>query len=210
MPEVLALPMLFDAVQARFEAETTQCGLHFGWREVARQVTGPRIVMVPGDPTGVAGEIGAAKQPGRNPRPLANFDEVFTVYVSGAGDATDLVNERKAYTATRLLFDAWYRAAFLWAGLRMSFISTSWMVDRVTARYATTLVFVGAMDAMIPDLPLTATEWRTRVLLTGEMLDHSEESEINPFVVRMSGDQAGNNVATSGDQAGHSEEMNRG
>ena len=142
--------------------------------------------------------------------PCANFDEVFTVYVSGAGDATDLVNERKAYTATRLLFDAWYRAAFLWAGLRMSFISTSWMVDRVTARYATTLVFVGAMDAMIPDLPLTATEWRTRVLLTGEMLDHSEESEINPFVVRMSGDQAGNNVATSGDQAGHSEEMNRG
>lgn len=210
MPEVLAIPMLFDAVKQRFTDETTQCGLHFGWREVARQVTGPRIVMVPGDPTGVAGEIGAAKQPGRNPRPLANFGEVFTVYVSGAGDATDLVDERKAYTATRLLFDAWYRAAFLWAGLRMSFISTSWMVDRVTARYATTLVFVGAMDAMIPDLPLTATEWRTRVLLTGEMLDHSEESELNPFVVRMSGDQAGNTVAMSGDQAGHSEEMNRG
>lgn len=182
MAEVLAIPLLYDAVAARFAAEATPCALAFGWKARAEQVRGPRIVMIPGDPAGTAGDIGAAKQPGRNPRSLGTFAEIFHIVISGAGDAVDPTNERKAYTATRLLFDAWYRAAFLFAGVRMAFVNAQWLIDRVTARFATALVVTFSLEAMIPDAELTETDFTTRGLLTARMLDHAETVEINPFV----------------------------
>ena len=47
---VLSLELLYDAVIARFEAETPGAvDQPFGWREAARQVYGkPRIVWMPG------------------------------------------------------------------------------------------------------------------------------------------------------------------
>ena len=85
MPDVLALPLLHDAVQARFTSEGATCAFGFGWRQPALQVTGPRIVVVPGDELGTfASEIGAPKKPGQNPRGLANVPEVHIVASTAA------------------------------------------------------------------------------------------------------------------------------
>lgn len=199
MSDELAIPLLYDAVAARFASEDTPCSLHFGWREPPRQVTGPRIVMVPGDPNGAAGEVGMAKHPGRNPRPLANFAELFHIVVSGAGDATDPTNERAAYIATRLLFDAWYRAAWKFAGNRMTPVSAEWLIERSTARFATTLVAVFAMDASINDLSLTTVDFAVRGLATVSLLDVDEEHETEtaPAEVRVA---ARSPIALSGTQ----------
>lgn len=180
MSDTLALLDLYDAVSARFTTESTPCTLAFGWKARAAQVTGPRIVMVPGDEGGDAGDIGAASQPGRNPRPLATWAETFHVVVSGAGDATDPTNERKAYEATRLLADAWFRAAYLHTGVRMRFEGASWLIDRVTARFSTALVMTFAYEAMIHDTALTETDFDVRGFITASMLDHDETHETDP------------------------------
>jgi hypothetical protein len=179
MSDTLALTLLYDAVSARFASDGTPCALAFGWRERAKQVTEPRIVMVPGDEQGTAGDIGAAKQPGRNPRSLANFAELFHVVVSGAGDATDPTNERKAYAATRYLFDAWYRAAWLWSGNRMQFQNAAWLVERTANRFGCALVATFTMDAMIPDLPYPSLIGQeesdpTSARITANMLNRAE------------------------------------
>lgn len=180
MAEVLAIPLLYDAVEARFTADATPCALAFGRKARTEQVTGPRIVMAYGDPAGVAGEIGPAKQVGRNPRPLGTFAEIFHVIVSGAGSATDPTNERAAYTATRLLFDAWYRAAFLYAGPQLVFVGAQWLIDRVTARFATSFIATFSLEAMIPDAALGLVDFTARGLLTSTMLDHDETVETAP------------------------------
>lgn len=180
MAEVLAIPLLYDAVEARFAADATPCALAFGRKARTEQVTGPRIVLAYGDPAGVAGEIGPAKQVGRNPRPLGTFAEIFHIIVSGAGSATDPTNERAAYTATRLLFDAWYRAAFLYAGPRIVFVGAQWLIDRVTARFATSFIATFSLEAMIPDAALGLVDFTARGLLTSHMLDHAEVVETSP------------------------------
>lgn len=179
MSDTLALLDLYDAVSARFTADATPCTLAFGWKARAAQVTGPRIVMVPGDEGGDAGDIGAASQPGRNPRPLATWAETFHVVVSGAGDAADPTNERKAYEATRLLADAWFRAAYLHTGVRMRFEGASWLIDRVTARFSTALVMTFAYEAMIHDVPLTDLEFAPDARITASMLDHDEQHHVD-------------------------------
>lgn len=180
MAEVLAIPLLYDAVEARFAADATPCALAFGRKARTEQVTGPRIVLAYGDPAGVAGEIGPAKQVGRNPRSLGTFAEIFHIIVSGAGSATDPTNERAAYTATRLLFDAWYRAAFLYAGPRIVFVGAQWLIDRVTARFATSFIATFSLEAMIPDAALGLVDFTARGLLTSHMLDHAEVVETSP------------------------------
>lgn len=160
MSDKLALEKLFEDVTHRFEDEGTGVPNVFGWRTPAlRGAQQNRICWVPGDPSGAAGEVTSARQPGRNPRSLATLEELFTVIIE-ARDAVmmDLENEIYQYAAARLLFDAWYRAVYLSARTTVAVKSTSWMVDRTTRRHGATLRVVCTVQSMIPDSAYVVAE----------------------------------------------------
>ncbi len=89
MAIIFPIPRLFDAVAARFAAESFDCPMLFGWRTPSQQLeTGNRIVWVPGDPDGALGAVLPPKYPGRNPRALLNVGELFYVEISAAAAVT--------------------------------------------------------------------------------------------------------------------------
>jgi hypothetical protein len=152
MTDVLAVTAAYDAVSQRLADEGTNVTSTFGWRESARQKSGNTIVWMPGDSTGVLGALGAARKPGRNPRPLATLAEFVTVEITGY-DASQLENERAQYVGTRLLFDAWYRALYLAARGTFEVVSATWLVDKQQRSAGATLRVVVAIEAMVPDEP---------------------------------------------------------
>lgn len=181
MTVVLALETLYDAVVARMDADTvaldptaTPVPQPFGWREPAKRTGSMRIVWVPGDDeSGDVGELGPARNPGRNPRSLATLRELFTVYIEAA-DITAPENERAQYTATRLLFDAWLRCVHLAARGTYSIESARWVNDKATRRYGATLRVLATIEAMVPDAPLEIAPTDTRASIDVELLDVTE------------------------------------
>ncbi len=163
MADTLALEKLYDDVVARFAAESTEVPNVFGWREPKhRGAQQNRICWVPGDPSGAAGEVVSAHSPGGNPRSIGTLNEVFTVYVEGR-DTSAPENELAQYKAARLIFDAWFRAAYLKPldGERRQLVtvkSAAWMADRTTRRYGATLRVVCIVQAMIPDAAYEVAE----------------------------------------------------
>lgn len=158
----LALPTLFDAVVARFKTEKTHVDQTFGWRTPQRHKIGEvRIAWVPGDDSSV-GEIRAPRQPGggrvqageTDPRSLATLGELFTVHVS-ASDPQFPEDERSQYIATRLLFDAWYRAVHKAAYGTFRVQSLNWNDDKNERRKGAELICVCEIEAKIPDSPYT-------------------------------------------------------
>jgi hypothetical protein len=162
MADTLALEQLFEDVVHRFDDEGTCVPNVFGWRKPAeRGGQQNRIVWVPGDTAGSAGDLVGARQPGRNPRPIATLMETFTVYLEARDIVNmDLQNELQQYKAARLLFDAWYRAVYLSStGHNLVEIkSVAWMVDRKVRPHGATLRVVCTIQAMIPDAPYTVAE----------------------------------------------------
>lgn len=156
MANVLALPDLYDAVVARFAAESTLVPNLFGWRDPPQKLTlGTRICWVPGDDaSGDVGDVGAARYPGRNPRPLGTLNEIFTVLILSSDTATPEF-ERAQYQAVRELFDAWYRACYLHARDTFAVRSSSWVIEKRERRYGACLRLVCTIQAMIPDAPAT-------------------------------------------------------
>jgi hypothetical protein len=152
MAVVLALPRLYDGVVAQFASEGLAVPNTFGWRARAqRSGAAKRIVWIPGDDeNGDMGEVGPAKQPGRNPRPLATLLELFTVYVE-AQDETAPETERTQYQAARELFDAWYRAAFLVAGMTLVVQRSGWVINKKERRFGAAIRALCTIEAMIPD-----------------------------------------------------------
>lgn len=149
----LALPKLYDDVVARFQTENPKVEQYFGWREPSKHKTASsRIVWVPGDPQGSTGSIQPARNPGRNPRPLATLAELFTVHISGR-DFDYPEDERKQYRATRLLYDLWYRAVHLAAYGTFVVNSNTWNTDKNERRHGAEIVSICAVEAMIPDTP---------------------------------------------------------
>lgn len=181
MADVLALSKLFADVTARFEADSTDVPNLFGWRVPSQQLTtGQRIVWVPGDPSGSAGEIAPPRNPGGNPRSLGVLLEIFTVWITGI-DGTDPENETAQYIATRSLYDAWYRAVYLAAVGTFSIKSTAWVVNRKERRHGATLCVVATVQAKIPDeafpvVDVSAAEAR----ITVKELDVTEQWETEP------------------------------
>lgn len=155
MAIVLALPRLFDAVVARFAAESVLVPNAFGWRAPAqRPGVARRIVWVPGDDeSGDLGELGPAKQPGRNPRPLATLDELFTVYIEARDTSSASVaeNERAQYQITRELFDIWYRAVYLEAHGTIRIESSAWVIDKKERRAGAAIRVLCTIEAAILD-----------------------------------------------------------
>lgn len=178
MADTLALEKLYTDTIALFDGEGTICENVFGWRTPANQRVGNRIAWVPGDPRGNAGEDAPARNPGRNPRPLATLRELFTCYIS-AQDPADPENEELQYKTTRLLYDAWRRAIYLAAHGTFAIKSTSWEIDKNERRFGTTLVCVVAIESMIPDEPLVAVPVDTAVRLTTTELDQSEVKNVS-------------------------------
>lgn len=76
----------------------------FGWRAAQDRSSAFRVVVVPGS-DGDLGELSAPLQLGGNPRSVADLRERFTLYLE-ARDSSAPQDERKQYTAARLLFDA--------------------------------------------------------------------------------------------------------
>lgn len=158
MVDTLALEKLFDDVVARFVTEATNIPNSFGWREPKhRGAQQNRICWVPGDPSGSAGEVASVRFPGGNPRSLGTLLETFTVYIEGRNSATP-ENELAQYKATRLIFDAWFRASYLSVRNLLVVKSTAWLVDRTTRRYGATLRVVCTVQAMIPDSAYVVAE----------------------------------------------------
>ena len=165
MATLLSLEILYDAVVARFGAEAAFGGSgaaaltaaaaanRFGWREPNRQLhPANHIVWAPGDERGAAGEVTAPKYPGRlDPgRPLGTLNDLFTCWISGF-DATNPRDERAQWKATRLLFDAWYRAVYLEAHGTYAIRSVRWETSKNEMRFGACLVVTGSIEGMIPD-----------------------------------------------------------
>ena len=185
MSDTLALEALHDSVVARFTADSTPCTLLFGWKERAQQAIAPRIVMVPGDETGALGEWLPARQPGRNPRSIGTLGELFHVVIS-AQDPTAPESDRAQYKVTRLLFDAWWRAAFLFAGARLQLVAARWLVDRITRRFGGGMVVTCTYEAMIPDAPLYELPFVPGADITANLVDVAEHVIIRPDPVLLS------------------------
>jgi len=177
MAIILALEQLYNDVVSRFSDESTEVPNVFGWREPKhRGGQQNRICWVPGDPSGSAGEVVGARQPGRNPRPLATLEETFTVYIEGR-DSSDPENELVQYHAARIIFDAWYRAVYLASRTLVKVKSTSWMVDRTARRNGATLRAICTIQSMIPDAAYTVAEDVEAVVDPQLDADADEETE---------------------------------
>lgn len=182
MPDspVLALELLYDAVQKRFELEGPfGVSQPFGWRPPAQQHIGPRIVWIPGDPVGtMAGVIGPARNPGGAPRSIGTIDERFTCVISSQ-DPSDPENERLQYRCTRLLADYWYRAVYLFAHGTFEIEGEEWLIDKKERRFGTALRVVGTIEAMLPDLGPDGSDFEyapadTEAAIDVTVLDNTE------------------------------------
>lgn len=180
------IEVLYDAVIARFALEGPVVSQCFGWREPSRaKISESRIVWIPGDPRGVVGALGPAAKIDSPYRTLATLAELFTVEL-GAVDPSAPENERAQYHATRVLFDAWFRAAHHALPGRIQIQAMEWETRRTERRYGALLRVVVAVDAVIPDAPptsaaglvsLTSEDDGTRAEGTVELLDVEEPIE---------------------------------
>jgi hypothetical protein len=178
MPTVLALPVLYEAVVARFAAESTVCAQSFGWLEQPRLATvTARITWMPGDFGGNLGPIEAPKQPGRNPRPLATLAELCTVDVFAFDPSAPTV-ELAQYTATRLLFDAWYRAVYLAARGTFAVQSSEWVRPKSGRPHGACIRAILRLDSMIPDIAHAVAPLDSDIDLVVSLLDRDENLTI--------------------------------
>lgn len=174
MADTWALPKLFDDVVARFLAEGLAVPNLFGWREPTKKIEpGKRIVWYPGDPQGDLGELGPARYPGRNSRPLATLYELFTVEIT-TNDSAAPENERAQYLAVRALFDSWYRAVHLAAVGTFKIISNEWVITKKERRHGACIRVVASIEAMIPDAEITSAPVDTGADIDVDSLDVSE------------------------------------
>lgn len=174
MPEKLALVHLYDTVRARLAIEAPDVAQPFGWREPMRQHTGRRIVWVPGNPAGTVGKNGPARNPGRNPRPLATFYELFHCVIS-ASDLSAPESEIAQYVAVRALHDAWFRAVYHAAHGTFTIDDEQWNIDRQNERrFGATITAVCTIQSMIADTALEGVPADTTIVVDVSLLDVTE------------------------------------
>jgi hypothetical protein len=154
----LATTILYDAVSASLEVSNPGIENAFGWRRPARQMTtDKRVVWVPGDASGSLGVLGPARQPGRNPRPIATLHELVSVHIF-AFDPADAEDERLQYIATRDLFDAWLAAVRSAYQGRTKVLSVFWDNSKNTRRRGAEIIAVLAVEAAIYGVCHESTE----------------------------------------------------
>lgn len=176
MANVLAWTLLFDGVVKYFADEKIFIPNLFGWKKPGNQPSMPsRIVWVPGDDaSGNIGKFLPPKNPGRLPeRPLATLDEIFTIYCVGA-DSIDRTDERRQYTAARLVLDTWFRAMYYAAsaeGLRGRFavLGGAWKTEIKERPNGGGIRLLVTAEAMIPDAPASYVSVDTTAELQGSL-----------------------------------------
>lgn len=159
----------------------------FGWRERSKHEGARRIVWEPGD-DGDVGELVAARNPGRNPRPLWTLDELVTVYLEAVDqtDAATSENERAQYVAARLLFDLWARAVYQVAHGTIEIRKIGWLDTQNIRRYGATLRVVLSVQAEIPDaLQTTAStntiaDVHTTIVIEDDASDQTDTETVSP------------------------------
>jgi hypothetical protein len=176
MADTLALEKLFNDVEALFIAEGTNVPNLFGWRIPAQQVIGPRIAWVPGNFGGNAGEDAPARNPGRNPRSLGTFRELFHVVISSE-DPTAPEDELAQWKSTRLVFDAWYRAVYLSAHGTYRVLAIEWVTDKMERRFGAALRVTCAIESMVPDEALAVAPVDTVAVITASELDVTDTAQ---------------------------------
>lgn len=155
----LAVENLYDSVAASFTENNINAENVFGWRTPAQYSSElPRCAWVPGDDkSGTLGELGGARNPGQDPRALAQLGELFTVYLTAA-DPRDPENELAQYRATRWLYEAWYVAMYRAAHGTFKVRSQAWVTTKRERSYGATIRVLCEVQAPIvdalPDEPL--------------------------------------------------------
>jgi hypothetical protein len=160
----LALEHAFDSVVAQFAGDDINAVNAFGWRQPAQHLdTLPRIAWVPGDPSGALGELVGARDPGRHPRPLAQLNELVTVYITAWDPRDHVEDERAAYRAARFLYDAWFRAMYLALHGTFKVRAQSWSTAQLERHFGATIRVVFEVQAPIvdalPDEPLVGSAY---------------------------------------------------
>lgn len=178
MTTTLALENLYTKVISDFTAWNINAVHAFGWRELAKHVTGiPRIVWVPGDPGANAGTSVAPRFPGQIPRAISNLRELFTVYITSF-DRTDQENELQSYRMARLLRDAWVRSVYLAAHGTFAIRAESWVTDKLVRRYGATIRLVCEVEAVVldevPDEIVTSGDTESQVDAVAKAHETSE------------------------------------
>jgi len=162
----LALEHLYDATVARFAADEINAVNVFGWSQPAQNLGDrPRVAWIPGDPGSSLGELGGARNPGQEIRPLAQLNELFTVIIT-AWDPRDPDSERAQYRAARWLYEAWFRAIYLAAPATFRVRSQTWMREQVEGHFGATLRCVCEVQSPIldalPDEPIVGGAYAGR------------------------------------------------
>lgn len=156
---------VFQDVKQLFADEGATASVIFGRREPTKQInqgTGRanRVVFVPG----VAGKLGsysAARNPNRNPRPLATLLENFTVYCWGY-DGANPRDELLQYKAVHLVHDQVIRAIYL--SSRSGHGTVEWTDpqvvndEKVELRFGMEWQFTLTVQSMIPDTSWPETD----------------------------------------------------
>lgn len=158
MAILTAVENAFERVTARFVTEGVTVPNLFGWTTPEKQpVPGAhtrRICWVPGDPSGSA--VVALEAPKTDakvfPRSLATIVEVVRVYIFAANKALP-ESDRAQYNATRLLFDAWYRAMYLECRGTFAVKSVLWETSKKERRHGACLVVTLHMHSPVTDEP---------------------------------------------------------
>jgi hypothetical protein len=143
---------LYEVVSASFIAEAVPATNQFGWRVPAQHAIGNRIAWVPGDPSGVVGNITGPRNPGGYPRSLMTLNETFTIWVNGYDPSAPEV-EAAQYAITRYLYDAFLRAVYKAAHGAFYIRAQKWDTRRVERRHGAVLQAVCELQATVPDLP---------------------------------------------------------
>lgn len=154
---VLALEHLYQGVVASFAEDGINAVNVFGRRQVAQHYAGARIVWVPGDPGDNVGTMAGARNPGGLTRSLGTLLELCTLYIS-ADDPSAPFDELAQYRITRMLRDAWFRAAYLVAHGTFTVRGEAWMTEQKELQNGATIRLVLELQAPVvdalPDEPL--------------------------------------------------------
>jgi hypothetical protein len=141
----MGLLALFDNVKQNLADQGVTANVVFGRREPTKQINqGPgranRVVFAPGDDSGSLGEYAAARDPGRNPRPLRSWDLRCRVFVwAYDGDAPQ--DEYAQFSALLDLHDAVIRAIYRDAVGQFQLSAPRLVADPVERRFGEEMVF---------------------------------------------------------------------
>jgi hypothetical protein len=179
-----ALEKLYNDVKARFTLDGTAGTFDFGWQAATRQdLAPPTLIWIPGVyPEGTAGQIDPARSPGRNPRPLATWQELFTVDLTAADNTVLPATagyEIAQWKACRALFDEWLRAVHRAGYGTFEIVSLHWLTGKSRPHpHGAALRIVGAIQGMIADRTAATAPVDTEAEISVQLHPYNDSPEV--------------------------------